>query len=310
MAVLNEQAPSAARRRAARDARRLTWSALRTVLIIGMSYVILFPLLVKIATSLMEVRDIFDVTVRWIPRHVTFDNFRVVWRAMDYPAAFLNSLRLSLTVSVLQTVSAAFIGYGFARFRFRGSGLLFALVVFTLVVPPQTVIVSLYLNFRFFNLFGLLPGGGVNLLGSYWPFVLMAVTGAGMRGGLFIYIMRQFFKGMPAELEDAAYVDGAGSLRTFLRVMLPGAVPSLVTVFLFSFVWQWNDNTLTSIFMSNQTILPWALGSLANNLGARAEYATLVNNTGMLFFIAPLLVLYAVMQRYFIESIERTGIIG
>lgn len=286
------------------------WALIRAVLILGICYIILAPLLAKMSSSLMTPRDVYDPTVRWIPRRPTIENFRVVWDAMQYPIAAFNSLKLALLVSLLQTASAAVIGYGFARFRFRGSGLLFGLVIFTLVVPPQTIIVPLYLNFRFFNLFGLIPDGGVSLLNSYWPFILMATTGAGLRSGLFIYIMRQYFRGMPRAIEDAAYVDGAGHFRTFFSVMLPSAVPSLVTIFLFSFVWQWNDSTLTGIYMGDSTLLTRTLGTVAPSLGAKAEYASIVNNTGMLMFIAPLLILYAIMQRYFVESVERTGIVG
>src|SRR5690606_3486983 len=120
--------------------------------------------------------------------------------------------------------------------------------------------------------------------------------------------------GMPRDLEEAAYVDGAGFLRTFLVVMLPGAVPALVIVFLFSFVWQWNDYFLTSIFMNNQVLLPMTLDGLVRSVHGfeqvTGQYASLLNNTGSLMFMAPLLLLYAFMQRYFIESIERTGIVG
>mgnify|MGYP003748820661 CR=1 FL=1 len=293
-----------------RKAGRIVWRILRAGLIIGICYVILMPLMTKISSSFMEVRDMFDVTVRWIPRHFTLENYKVVWEAMKYPTAFWNSLKLSLIVAVLQTFSSALVGYGFARFKFKGSNLLFALVLVTLLVPSQTILVPLYLNFRYFNLFGLIPGQGLNLLNSYWPFILIAMTGAGMRGGLFIYVMRQYFRNVPKELEDAAYVDGASPLRTFFTVMLPGAVPSMVTIFLLSFVFQWNDSTLTSVFMGNEVLLPWTLRTLADTLGARAEYASLVNNTGMLLFMAPLLILYFVMQKHFVEGVERTGIVG
>lgn len=157
----------------------------------------------------------------------------------------------------------------------------------------------MYLNFRYFDLFGLLPDGGLNLLGTMWPFVLTSITATGLRNGIFIYILRQFFRGMPRDLEDAAYVDGAGPLRTF--------------------VWQWNDYFLTNIFLSNTTVLPTTLEGLlfsasgymvGGNAMLTGQYASLINNTGMLLFMMPLLILYAFMQRYFIESIERTGLVG
>jgi multiple sugar transport system permease protein len=290
-------------------------SLLRTLLIIGLCYVILFPLFSKVSPAVMERRDLFDQTVRWIPRHPTLENFRVAFVNMSYGRAFLGSFVLSSSVSLLQLLVCTAVGYGFARFRFAGSGLLFWIAITTLVVPPQMMMLPLYLNFRYFNPLGLLPEPGINLMNTYWPFILLSLTGNGLRNGLFIFIMRQFFRGMPRELEDAAYVDGAGALKTFSAVMLPGAIPALVIVFLFSFVWQWNDYFYSGMLMSNSKILPVMLDKLAmatvgTDVEAHMHYVSLINNAGSLLFMAPLLALYVFMQRYFVESIERTGLVG
>ena len=170
---------------------------IRAIVILGICYIILMPLLTKISSSFMMERDLYDQTVKWIPRNPTLDNYKLVWKYMKYPEAFKNSLVLALTVSLLQLVSCTVVGYGFARFPFKGSKLLFGLVVFILIVPPQMIMIPLYLNFRYFDLFGLLPNGGVNLLGTYWPFILTSVTATGLRNGIFIYILRQFFRAMP-----------------------------------------------------------------------------------------------------------------
>lgn len=294
---------------------KLLVSCLRTLLIIGLSYIILFPVFSKISPAFMESGDLFDQTVRWLPRNPTLDNFQTAYTHMKYLMAFLNSVLLTLSVSAIQLLICTAVGYGFARFKFPGSSLLFWIAIATLVVPPQMMMLPLYLNFRYFNPFGFLPEPGLNLMNSFWPFMLLALTGNGLRNGLFIFIMRQFFRGMPRELEDAAYVDGAGPLRTFYMVMLPGAVPALVIVFLFSFVWQWNDYFYSSMFMSNATILPIMLDKLATSVvgwdvEAQMHYVSLINNAGSLLFLAPLLLLYTFMQRYFIESIERTGLVG
>lgn len=295
--------------------KKACFNLIRWVLILGICYIIIYPLLTKISSSFMSQRDLFDKTVQWIPRFFTFDNYTMVFEQLKYPEAFLNSFILALLVSLLQLFSCTLIGYGFARFDFKGKGLLFGLVIFTLIVPPQMIMIPMYLNFRYFTLFGLIPGG-INLLGTYWPFILTSITGTGLKNGLFIFIMRQFFKGMPRGLEEAAYVDGAGPLRTFFKIMLPGAIPALVIVFLFSFVWQWNDFFLTNIYLGNETVLPMMLHGLKYNVEATldqpisTQYASLLNNTGSLMFMAPLLLLYAFMQKYFVESIERTGLVG
>lgn len=301
-----------------KKSRALAFALIRALVVMGICYVILIPLFTKISSAFMMERDLYDQTVKWIPRNPTLENFKLVWKYMKYPEAFKNSFILAFSVSLLQLTSCTLVGYGFARFRFRANKLLFGLVVFTLIVPPNMIMIPMYLNFRYFDLFGLLPDGGINLLGSPWPFLLMAATATGMRNGIFIYIMRQFFKGMPRDLEEAAYVDGAGPLRTFYKIMLPGAAPAMVIVFLFSFVWQWNDYFLTNIFLGGATILPLTLDSLVFSASGlvtggsmlTGQYASLINNTGMLLFMAPLLILYAFMQRYFIESVQRSGLVG
>jgi len=290
------------------------WRIVRGVIIIGISYIILYPLFIKVGMSFMREIDIFDRTVQFIPRMLYWENYQVVWEHMKYPVTLRNSLCLTCLVSLLQLGACTLVGYGCARFKFKGSGILFSLVIFTLVVPPQMIMIPLYLNFRYFTFFGLLPEPGINLLGSYWPFIFTAITGMGIKNGLFIYIMRQFFKGMSRELEEAAYIDGAGPVVTFIRVMLPNAVPALITVFLFAFVWQWNDYFYTSIFMHNADVMPIALQELAYNVAEShvitTNYRSIINNTGMLLYIAPLLILYLVLQRYFVESVERTGLVS
>jgi multiple sugar transport system permease protein len=296
------------------QAGRLVWSVFRALLIIGICYVILFPLLGKLATSFMAEVDMFDPTVHWVPRHFTLDNYRTVLDAIDYFGCLRNSFGLATMVAVLQLASCTLVGYGFARFDFRGREFLFALVLLTLIVPPQMIMIPLYLSFRYFDPLGLLPGNGINLLNSYWPFALTSATAMGMRNGLFIYIMRQYFRGMPAELEEAAYVDGAGALRTFFQVMLPSAVPVMVIVFLFSFVWQWNDDFYSTLFMARGQLLSSTIETLPllilGDVYRTSHLASILNNTGMMLTIGPMLILYALLQRHFVESVERSGLVG
>lgn len=292
----------------------------RLGVLIGVSYAILFPLLAKVASSFMAEVDIFDKTVHWIPKHFTLDNYRNAIKYMKYPKAFINSLTLTLGLSLLQLASCTVVGYGLARFYFRGRELLFSAVLFTLVVPPQMIMIPLYLNYRYFDFFGLARGLQINLLGTYWPFILMSLTATGVKNGLFVYIMRQYFRGMSRELEEAAYIDGAGVFRTFISVMLPGATPALVVVFLFAFVWQWNDYFFVNIFAGSRDLLPNALakltGEYARDLSVAGTeyvmraYGSLLNNAGSILLITPLVILYVALQRYFIESVERTGLVG
>jgi len=302
---------------------RVLFRIFMLLIVIGISYVILLPILTKLSSSVMMERDLYDNAVKWIPRNFTFENYTLVWQLMDYPIAFRNSMILAALVSVFQVASCTLVGYGFARFKFKGSNICFGLVLLTLLVPPQVIMTPLYLNFRFFDVFGILPEP-VNLVNTYYPVLLMSITATGLKNGLFIYIMRQFFKGMPKELEEAAYVDGAGLFQTFYRVMLPSAIPGLVIVFLFAFVWQWNDYFYTTLLMSGEQLLPINLQGVAfayvnsldvGNVSATdymitSQYLSILDNAGMMLFMAPLLILYAVMQRYFVQSVERTGLVG
>lgn len=293
------------------------WSLARAILIIGMCFIIVYPLLIKISSSLMTEADLYDLSVKWFPRRMNFQsiarNYQLLYKEMNYAAALINSLGLAVLVSTLQLVACTVYGYGFARYRYFGSSFVFALVILTLLIPPQMIMVPQFLNFRFFNPLGILKTP-INLTGSIWPFILTSLTGMGLKNGLFIYVMRQVFRNQPKSLEEAALVDGAGPIRTFVTIMLPGARSAMLIVFLFAFVWQYNDYFYTSMFLtSSRTLLPFKLDQLTRIFDIynyTEEYVTIITNTGMLMFVAPLLVFYAFLQRYFVESIERTGIVG
>ena len=290
---------------------------LRFGLLVGICFIILYPLLRQFSAAVMHPDDMYDLTVNWIPRQLTKLNFEVAWNMLDYPRSLLNTLGVTALLSALELAATMIIGYGFARWRYPGSNLVFALVVLSIVIPPQMVMVPLFLNFRYFDLLGLIPEPGLNLIGSFWPLVLMALTGTAKRSGLFIFITRNFFRGMSTSLEEAAYVDGAGHLKTFFRIMLPNAKPIAMIVFLFSFVWNWNDLFYTNLFLPGAKLLQLGLATINSqynlpwaNKAVEGTYIQLVNNAGMLLYVLPVLILYAFLQRYFVESIEKTGLVG
>lgn len=231
-------------------------------LLVGIGFIILYPLLRQLSAAVMHPDDMYDLTVNWIPRQLTRLNFEVAWKMLDYPRALVNTVGVTVLLSTLELAATMIIGYGFARWRYPGSNLVFALVILSIVIPPQMVMVPLFLNFRYFDLFGLIPEPGLNLIGSFWPLVLMALTGTAKRSGLFIFITRNFFRGMSTSLEEAAYVDGAGHLRTFFQIMLPNAKPIAMIVFLFSFVWNWNDLFYTNLFLPGAKLLQLGLATI------------------------------------------------
>jgi multiple sugar transport system permease protein len=292
-----------------------SWIMIRTVLILGFCFIILFPLFLRISIAFRSKVDIYDPTVLWIPRHFTLDNFNIAIKSSHYWSALLHTIYISSSTTIIQMASCALAAYAFARLKFKGSGILFALVIFTIVVPPQTIMIPLYLTYRYFDLFGLVHlftgKKGFNLIDTFWPFIISAGTAMGLKNGLYIYIFRQFFRGIPKEVEEAALVDGAGVLRTFFRIMIPNAVPAIITVLLFSFVWQWNDSYYVSLFLKQVKVLSTSLMDMGVGLKEPDPvYTSMLLNTGVLLTIAPLIVMYLFVQRYFVESVERTGITG
>ena len=288
---------------------KVVWFVFRLVLLVGISYIVLYPFFTKIAGSFMAPEDFVDVTVRLIPKNWTLDTYKGVLTELNYWEAFGNTLLLSGSCALLQTFVCATIGYGFAKFKFKGSMLLFLLVVLTMVIPHQTLQLSLFMKFRYFDILGVfnLLGGGlteslelipftsINLNNSYWPLALLSITGLAYRNGLYIFMMRQFYRGVPDELEESAYLDGCGTFMTFFRIIIPLSVPMMVTIFLFAFCWQWTDDFYTTVFFtsSGMKLMPDIImtpKSLETDFAAGDLYISAIRNTCGLLVIAPLIV--------------------
>lgn len=321
------------------------WYIFRLVLLIGIAYIVLYPFYTKIAGSFMGPNDFVNVTVRLIPTKVTFDMYKAIFLELNYTQAFLNTLLLAGTTALLQTFICCFIAYGLAKFKFKGNMLIMLLVVLTMVVPHQTLQFSLFMNFRYFDIFGIfgfLGGGGITVFGktflegfinlapkdstfwtstglnmtnTIWPLIVLSITGLGFKNGLYIFMLRQFFRGVPDELEESAYIDGSGTIRTFINIILPLSVPMMITVFLFAFSWQWTDDFYTRLFFTTTktVLMPGVVNipqSLVTNYAGQNLYYSAIRNTCGLMIIAPLVVLYLFCQRFLIQGIERSGITG
>ena len=319
-------------RKVERTTSQVIGGLVKAVFLIGFSFIILYPVITMISKAFMQQQDVYDNTVLWMPRHFTLENIQFAYNSMGYLPALSNSLLVVAVTTLLQTLSCMLVGYGFARFRFRGKNLLFGLVVLTILVPPQQLMTQLYLYFKDFDLFGLLEatlGKPLNLLDSFWPFFLLSATGFGLKNGLFIFMFRQSFRGMPRETEEAAMVDGAGAFRTFWQIMLPGATTMIATVVLFSFVWGWNDTFYSGLFLQQTRMLPQAFelfnsyltgnkglvgGDIATQLSRfnleDTQVIALLRNAAIFLIMTPLLAFYAFTQRFFVESIERSGLVG
>jgi len=298
------------------------YRVIRAVLLFGLCFLILQPLINKLSVSLMTEDNLYDATVINIPRDWTLMNFKMVDELIGYWKSLFNSAWVSLVVAVLQVAAATLVGYGFARFNFPLKKLWFGCVILVIIVPPQTIMSPLYLNFRYFDIFGIFQATlkhSLNLQKTIVPYLLMCATCMGLKSGLYIFMLRQYFRGVPKELEEAAYVDGCGNLQTFIRIMLPDAKSMIVSCFLFAYVWQWTDSLYSKMFLGDMDLLPKALNSIAgridmfvktNGIGTKAS-AGLLNqmiSTGTLMAIFPLLILYLFAQKGFVESLSQTGI--
>ena len=307
--------------RSIRRAKSLMLSVFRFGIIVGISYVILYPLLTKLSVAIMSREDMYDMTVKWVPKTPTLSNFRELLELIDYGSYFLTTVGVSLAATFVQVCSCTLAGYGFARFKFRGRNIVFFLVIMTLVVPQQTYMVTTYMQYRYFDCYGLLALFGIgnrSLIGTPWPLLLMSFGCQAAKNGMFIYILRMFLSRLPVELEEAAWVDGAGMGKIFLRIMLPNAGPALITVSVLSFVWTWNDLYTASIYMPSMNLFPTLLNNLSFQISRAAGGASVVDtvrlsmltNAGALLIIAPLILLFLVVQRFFVQGVERTGLTG
>lgn len=292
------------------------WPVFRFVILFGLGFVILYPLIYMVSCTFRERSDMTDPTVMWIPRHYTLTVLKETVKAMDFWNTLKNTLILNIGCSFVQVASCSITGYGFARFKFKGKGLLFGIVIMMILVPTQVIALPLYTQFRYFG-FG---SATINLIDTMWTMYLPAITANGIRSGLMILIFRQFFRGLPKELEDAAYIDGCGPLKTFIRVMIPNAASAFLTVFLFSVVWYWNDYYVSSTFFVNTNTIARMLQNLDTELKLRLFNSATVEispreqivwkEAGCLISITPILALYVCLQKYFTEGIARAGITG
>lgn len=289
---------------------------LRVFLFATLTFVVIYPVLTQISASFMSVSDVFNSSVQYIPKSFTLNNYISLWSELDLGRAFLLTIQYTLLIALLQTASATIIGYGLARFNFALNKLLFIMALISLALPPTLFLIPLYkifANFDIFGIFALISGHSLNLLNNELSMVIMAVTATGYRCGLYIILMRQYFRGVPKELEEAAYIDGAGTVRTFLSVMLPNAKTMMITIGLFGFVWTWLDSDFAPTLMYDMPLLSNKfdlIQSIVFNKANSEVLRSLYSDTAVVYTVIPLVILYLFTQKFFVQSVERSGLVG
>lgn len=299
------------------------WPIVRGLIVFGLCFVILYPLIFMISAAFRPRADMNDPTILWIPKNYTLSNIRDAIRAMDFWNTLGNTLVLNIGCSIVQVITCALTGYGFARFKFKGKNILFFVVIMMILVPSQIILIPQYMFFRYFNPFGIyhaITGSYINLINTAVTMYFPAFTANGIRAGLFIFLFRQSFRGLPKELEDAAYLDGCSPFRTFIQVMIPNAGSTFLTVFLLSVVWYWNDYYVsTSFFTDNRTIALMLKNLDANltriifdngNVQVNVRELIVWMESGCLISILPMLIMYILLQKNFTEGIARSGLTG
>ena len=292
----------------------------RVYIIIALSFVVLYPIFYMISLSFRPTSEYTNPNIIWVPATWTLDIMKNAWEAIDFPTSLLNTSIMSLTNTVISIIPCCMAGYGLARFRFRGRNLLMFCLILSIIIPTQTIIVPLYARMRSFDFFligqiGRLFIGepfAVKLLDSPWAMWILSLFGSGLRSGMFIFIFRQFFSSLPQDLEDAAYVDGAGFFTTFLRVIIPCASAPFLVVFILSLIWHWNDTFVSTLMNSSSQTLAFAIQNLTTSVAVSADmdvYSLLQTRlAACIYLIVPILIVYLFLQKFFIQSIDRTGL--
>jgi multiple sugar transport system permease protein len=274
-------------------------------LLIIIGFVYIYPLLHMLSYSLKSLADLLDPTINVLPSSLYLNNFIDAFAVLEYGTLLLETLLVTLIPAIMQTLVASLIGYGFARFQFPLKKMWFALLLATYIIPPQVTMIPRYV--LFFDL---------GILETVFSIIIPASLGQGVSSAIFVLIFYQFYLMVPKALDEAAQLDGATKWMVYTKVAVPLSLPSFLTAFLFSFVWYWNETYIMRLFLGNggETLLLrlYNFVSAYNAIiGGGNDYANeAIRMAATLLIIAPLVVAYFILQRLFIEGIDRSGITG
>lgn len=298
-------------------------SLYRYVLLISISYVIIYPMVFMITTALKTPDAFLDPSIVWIPKVFSLEGFTQAFEALDFSNSFISTLVYEIVAAVIEIFSCTLVAYGMARFDFKLKGILNVFLMLLIFIPSQMIIIPMTINFSDFDILGIVglieniigEPIKINLLNSVWPFYLPSLFGVGLRAGIIIFMYIQFFKGLPKELEEAAWIDGAGPFRTFLSIAIPSSGVILFTVSVFSVIWHWNDYYLAVMYTSSNYPMAVKLNTIEESIGVLfRKFATtdkaMIVMAACLIFILPVLIMYMIVQKKFVQSIDKVGITG
>ncbi len=291
----------------------------RWIFILGVSYILLYPLFYMISASVKAPMDFLDSSIMWVPKNFAMNNLAKAFKHLDYFKTLWSTVRIEIVSAFIEVIACSVTAYGLARFEFKERPFLTFILILTILIPTPMIIIPLSVSMRYVDVFGILGLIGEligqelrpNLLNSVWAFYIPSIFSVGLKAGLFTYMYVQFFKGLPKELEEAASIDGAGPVKTFLTIVVPSSGTIFLTVTIFSIIWHWNDTYLATMFLSKDYPLSVSLMRIVAKVGEMSE----IRNVGIvmaacLLVILPMLIMYCILQKQFIKSIDRVGIVG
>lgn len=309
------------------NAGKVLFSIFRVALLLVIGYIIIYPLFKMIVMSLQSEDAFFNSSRVWIPSDFAIiENYESAMYCLDYVKSLWITFKNMIVSAGIEIAMCAITAYGLARFNYKLKKFQIVMLFLTILIPEMLIIIPKTLNYSQLDVLGLLglvdklTGVDVrpNILNTALSFWLPSLFSVGLRSGVLIYIYIQFFKGLPKELEEAAWVDGAGPWRTFFSIAIPSSTVVIITVSILSLIWHWNDTLLPSMFLNDDSALSVMFMQIENLLftklgmivSVKNLQALAIQNAGCILFIAPVLIFYMIVQRGFIESVDRVGITG
>lgn len=294
----------------------------RIVMLSAIGYLVIFPLIYIISNSLKTPEAFKNPLVVWLTTSVSFDSYKLAFQALDYSKSIISTVVYEIVSAILEVASCAVAAYGLSRFDFKGKKIFMAFLLLMIIVPEQMIVLPNTVSYSDFSFFGITTAVNkifgtnirLNILDTVLPFWMPSIFGVGLKSGILIYIYMQFFKGLPKELEEAAWIDGAGPYKTFLSIALPSSSVVIFTVLVFSVIWHWNDYSYAVMYVNENFTTAVKLSDIVTTLQGMGYYNSDVANGIILaacfIFIFPVLLLYITVQNKFIKSIDRVGITG
>jgi ABC-type glycerol-3-phosphate transport system permease component len=289
-AEITTASAAAAARRGRTFGNALRSGGLHTVLILG-SIVMLFPFFWMVMLSLGTQQQLFRIPPQWLPDTLHWENYLVGTTQFNFLRALGNTLLITGLALIGQLISVTMVAFAFARLRWPGRDFFFVVLLATMMIPPQVTQIPLYILWR-----------SLGAIDTYWPLIVPNFFG----DPFLIFFARQFFLTIPVELEEAARVDGCGYWAMFTRIFVPLSIPLLLTISLFTILWNWNDFYSPLIYLTSPEKFTLQLGLLSFNTQFRVLIPPLM--AASVLIVAPIIVIFLFGQRYFIKSIVLTGL--